>query len=107
VRLELLEVVGVVGDVLTRVVAVPVDELGDLRLLGAVDALDKGHAEVAVVDAPDLHAAVGVAGTNVVDAIDEVPPSTSMWNHAHFSMVPAAHAYGDVIDLLDVRHAVH
>src|SRR3954451_8062131 len=33
VRLELLQVVGVVGDVLTGVVAVTVDELGHLRLL--------------------------------------------------------------------------
>src|SRR5690606_19909106 len=34
----------------------------------AVDALDEGDAEFAVIDAPELHAAVRVVRTDVVDA---------------------------------------
>ncbi len=104
VRAERVEVVAVVGDVLARVIAVMLDEARDLRLALAVDAFDERDAELAVVDAPDLHAAVGVVGPHVVDAIDQ---------HAAFDLDVepgplldrAARArVGDVVDFLEMRH---
>lgn len=54
-------------------VAVGVDKSSDLRLLGTVDAFDQGDTEPAEVDAPDLHAAAGVVGSNAVDPVDHDP----------------------------------
>src|SRR5436190_6050758 len=68
---EALEVVAIVGDVLARVIAVALDEASDLRLLVSIDAFDERNAEVAVIDAPDLHAAVGILWLHVVDAVDQ------------------------------------
>src|SRR5689334_20584475 len=68
---EALEVVAVVRDVLARVIAVPLDEASHLRLFASIDAFDERDAEVAIVDAPDFHAAVGILGLHVVDAIDQ------------------------------------
>src|SRR5690606_35811037 len=56
---ERFEIVARKRDVLTGVIAVPLDELRDLRLLAPVDAFHQRDAEVAEVDAPELHAAVG------------------------------------------------
>ncbi|MGZ4766020.1 MAG: hypothetical protein ACXV6M_10220 [Ilumatobacteraceae bacterium] len=78
-----------------------IDELGDLRLLGAIDALDQGDAEVAEVDAPDLHAALGVAGTHIVDAVDQ--DATFDFDVEPGPLLDRAGGagVGDVIDLLD------
>ena len=105
--LELLEVVGVVGDVLAGMIAVAIDELGDLRLLGAVDALDQSDAEVAVVDAPDLHAAVGVAGADIVDAVDQRAAFDLDVEPRPLLDGARGTGVGDVIDLLDERHGAY
>ena len=68
-----LEIVAIEGDVLARMIAVALDEARHVRLLAAIDAFDERDAEVAVVDAPDFHAAVGILGAHVVDAIDQRP----------------------------------
>src|SRR5690606_37062298 len=65
---ESVEVATRERDVLARVIAVPLDESRHLRLAAAVDALDEGDAEFAVIDAPELHAAVRIVRTDVVDA---------------------------------------
>jgi hypothetical protein len=70
--LESLEVVAIVGHVLARVVAVPLDEARDLRLRAPIDAFDERDAEVAVIDAPELHAARRISRAHVVDALDEL-----------------------------------
>ena len=99
---ESVEVVAVIGYVLAGVIAVLLDEGRDLGLLRAVDTLDQGDAELAVVDAPDLHAAVGIAGTGIVDALDQRPAF-------HLDVKPRPlldgarfHGVGDVIDLLEM-----
>jgi hypothetical protein len=104
--LETIEIVAIERHVLARVIAVPLDEARDLRLLAPVDALDERDAEVAVVDAPDLHAAVGIVGPHVVDAIDQraafdldVEPGPSLDRSALARV-------RDVIDLLELRHGV-
>src|SRR5688572_15019298 len=101
---EAVEVVTVVGDVLARVIAVALDEASHLRLLAPIDAFDERDAELAVVDAPDLHAAVGIVGAHVVDAIDQraafdldVEPRPLL-DRAFRAGV------GDVIDFPEVRH---
>src|SRR5690606_17564227 len=68
---ERFEVAARECDVLARMIAVPLDEPRHLRFPSPVDALDERDAEAAVVDAPELHAAVGVVRTHVVDPRDE------------------------------------
>ena len=99
---ELVEVVGVVGDVLARVVAVALDELGDLRLLGTVDALDQRDTEVAEVDAPDLHARVGIVRADVVDAVDQRPALDLDVEPRPLLDRAGLDGVGDVIDLLEM-----
>ena len=101
---ERIQVVAVVGDVLAGVVAVPVDEGRHLRLLRPIDAFDERDAEFAVVDAPDLHAAVGVAGPGIVDPLDQdaafnldMEPGPA-FDRARFNCV------SDVVDLPQVGH---
>ena len=48
-----------------------VNKFGHLRLLCPVDSFDERNAELAVVDAPDLHAAVEIVGPDVVDPVNE------------------------------------
>src|SRR5690606_20907730 len=99
-----LEIVTIHRDVLAGVIAVPLDELRHLRLLASVDTLDQRDAEVAVVDAPDLHAAVRIVRANVIDTVDQ---GTAL----HLDMKPRPlldHAgsagVSDVIDLSQKRH---
>ena len=68
---EGIQVVAVIGHMLTGVVAVLLHEGCDLRLAGSVDSLDQGNAEIAVVDTPNLHATVRIARPRIVDALDQ------------------------------------
>src|SRR5690606_10447945 len=65
---ECVEIAARERNVLARMIAVALDELRDLRLFAPVDAFDERDAEVAVVDAPQLHAAVLVVRAHVIDA---------------------------------------
>jgi hypothetical protein len=78
------------------------DETGDLGFLCAVDAFDQCDAEITVINAPDLHAAVRVTGTRVVDALDQGAAF-------HFDMEPCPlfnvalfNGIGNMIDLFEI-----
>ena len=73
-----VEVVGVVSNVLTGVVAVLFDEIGDLRFLGAIDAFDQRDAEITVVDTQIFMLLFGSPGRASSMRLISVPPSTSM-----------------------------
>ena len=101
---ERIQVMAVVGDMLAGVVAVLLHERGHLGFLQAVDAFDQSDAEIAIVDAPDLHAAVRVVRTGIVDSIDQgaafdldVKPRPAL-------DCAGLHGVGDVVDLSQVGH---
>src|SRR5690606_1502132 len=67
-----LEIAARECDVLTCVIAVTLDELRHLRLTPPIEAYDERVTEAAVVDAPELHAAVRIVGADVVDSSDQL-----------------------------------
>src|SRR5262245_47911800 len=96
---EALQIMTVERDVLARMIAVPLDELRDLRLLAAVDSLDERDAEVPIIDAPQLHAAFRIVRAHVVDALDQ-PASLDLHVEPGPLFDRAASArVGNVIDL--------
>jgi hypothetical protein len=52
-------------------IAVFFGETAHLRFLGAIDTLYQCNTEVAEIDAPDLHAAVRISRTRVVNTFDQ------------------------------------
>ena len=100
------QIVGVVGDVLTGMIAMLFDEAGDLGFLGAINAFDQRNTEITVVDAPDLHAAVRIAGTRVIDALDQGSALYLDVEPGPFFDAASLNRIGNVINLLEMRHCV-
>jgi hypothetical protein len=69
--LERFEIAGVVGNVLAGVVTMFFHERRHLRGFGPVNAFNQRDPEIAVVDAPNFHAAIGISRANIVNAIDQ------------------------------------
>src|SRR5690606_6547757 len=74
--------------------------------LRPVDALDQGDPELAVVDAPDLHARVRVVGPHVVDAIDERAALDLDVEPRPLLDLAVLDRVRDVVDLLEMCHDV-
>ncbi len=104
VRDETVEAVAIVGHVLAGMIAVLLDEIRHLALFGAIDALDQRDAELAVVDAPDLHAAARIVGPRVVDALDQRAALDFDVEPGPFLDAALLDGVSDVIDFLQMRH---
>ena len=101
---EFIKVVAIVGHVLAGVIAMLLHKGRHLRLLGPVYAFYERYAEFAIVDAPDLHAAVGVPGTGIVNALDEGASLDLYVKPSPPFDVARCDGVGHMIDFLEVRH---
>ena len=82
------------------------DKIRHLRFLGAVDAFDQRDTEVAVVDTPDLHAAVGVTRARIVYALDQGAALDLDMKPGPLFDAVFFYRVGNVINLLEIRHCV-
>ncbi len=101
---ELVKIVGIERNVLDGMVAVNVDELGDLGALCSIDPFDQRDAKVAKVNAPDFHAGVRVVGAHIVDPIDELAAFHLDVEPCPPLDAPCRTGVGDVVNLLQTRH---